>query len=998
MIGQTLTHYRVLKRLGGGGMGVVYEAEDLRLGRHVALKVLPPQLTQDPQAVERLKREARAASALNHPHICTIYDIGEQDGQQFIVMELLEGQTLRDRIGGRPIDEEHLLDVGIQVADALDAAHVAGVIHRDIKPGNIFITKRANAKVLDFGLAKAATPRVAGIPAGDVPAPAASQATAPTEEQLTSPGAAVGTIAYMSPEQATGEDVDSRTDLFSLGVVLYEMATGRPPFAGKTSAVVFDRILHASPQAPTQVNRRVSPELERIIAKALEKDRDLRYQSAADLRADLQRVKRDSGSRSVHAAFSGGQDAAKSADGTAGTPPGPASGHRASSSASVASSTTGGRIRRLAESRRTRLAVVLTLLAVVAGAALFHFFGSRAPALTERDWIVLADIQNNTDDPSFDAVLKQALSVQLAQSPFLNLFPEERIRSPHGTLALMQKSSGDRLTPAIAHEVCLREGLKAMLAGTISSVGTTYSLTLQAASCATDEVLATAQADARSKEEVLPALGSAASAIRASLGESLSSIQKYDVPITRATTSNLEALKLLSQADVLRWGGREGDAIPLLQRVVEMDPQFALAWARLATTLSNLGGDLDQQRAAATRAFELRDRVSEPERYYIEARYYSSVVGDTDKAMRAYELWKTTYPRANIPHGNLSVAYLVRGELEKAEEEARESMRLDPNNYFSYNQLASACIGLNRLDEAQAVIEKARARKMDEAALHVYLYDIAWLRDDGAAMSREVEWARGQRQGGFIINEHANAAAAAGRLRDARLLREQAQEINRRSGLTEMAAIDQAMMGVHEALVGNLKEARTLADGVTRTPLPAGVLPPAWRYCGLTYALTGAGDRLAAVLARSEASARPGTPAMIDSQIRAELAMAQAGVALKSGNPEKALEMLRPIAQYERFSAYMLIPQYMRGYAYLVARRPSDAAAEFEKVIGQPYISPTAPTIALAHVGLARARAAAGGVSQARQEYEKFFALWKDADPDVPILVEAKRECAALPR
>jgi tetratricopeptide (TPR) repeat protein len=325
-------------------------------------------------------------------------------------------------------------------------------------------------------------------------------------------------------------------------------------------------------------------------------------------------------------------------------------------------------------------------------------------------------------------------------------------------------------------------------------------------------------------------------------------------------------------------------------------------------------------------------------------------------------------------------------------------MRLDPNNYFSYNQLASACIGLNRLDEAQAVIEKARARKMDDAALHLYLYDIAWLRDDGAAMSREVEWARGRRQGGFIINEHANAAAAAGRLRDARLLREQAQEINRRSGLTEMAAIDQAMMGVHEALVGNLKEARTLADGVTRTPVPGGVLPPAWRYCGLTYTLMGAGDRLAAVLARSEASARPGTPATIDSQIRAELALAQAGVALKSGNPEKALELLRPIAQYERFYAYMLIPQYMRGYAYLSARRPSDAAAEFEKVIGQPYISPTAPTIALAHVGLARARAAAGGVAQARQEYDKFFALWKDADPDVPILVEAKREYAALPR
>jgi tetratricopeptide (TPR) repeat protein/predicted Ser/Thr protein kinase len=989
MIGQTLTHYRVLKRIGSGGMGVVYEAEDLRLGRHVALKVLPPQLLEDPQAVERLKREARAASALNHPHICTIYDIGEQDGQHFIVMELLDGQTLLERIAGRPVDQDQVLDIGIQLADALDAAHSAGVIHRDIKSGNIFISKRGNAKILDFGLAKAGAARQTALAAGEAPGPAASQATMLPAEPLTSPGTAVGTVAYMSPEQALGEPIDSRTDLFSLGAVLYEMATGRAPFGGKTSAAVFDQILHASPEAPGHLNRRVSPELERIIGRALEKDRDLRYQSAADLRAELQRVKRDTGSQRALATAGAGPAAAQ----VTGTMSAPGSSPVLASLGSAGAVSTIGRLRRLAGSRAGRIAAGVVLVAVVAAVVFTYSRWHRGPALTERDWIVLADIQNNTDDASFDAGLKQALSVQLGQSPFLNIFPEERIRGARGTLALMQKSPGERLTPAVAREVCQREGVKAMLAGSISSFGTACSLTLEATNCATDEVLATAQAEARTKEEVLPALGKAASQIRAKLGESLASIQKYDVPITRATTADLEALKLLSQADALRWSGREGEAVPLLQRAVEVDPDFALAWARLATTLSNRGGDQALQVTAATRAFALKDRVSEPERYYIEGHYYSTVAGDTDKALRTYELWKATYPRAAIPHGLLASRYNYRGEHEKAADEARESIRLDPNNYFGYDNLADAFVSLNRLDDARAVIKKVQARGIDSEYLHSYLYDIAWLQDDTAGMLREVEWQRRQPGSTAVLNEQARAAASRGRLREARAISGQLQAAARRSSAPSIAVTCQAGMAIWEVLVGNTREGRSLADAaVAALAVPAAALA----YASVVYALTGDETRAVALFEKTEAPGAPGAPRVVDSQSEAEAALVEGISALKSGNGEKALDLFRPIAQYERSVIYDLLPQYLRGQAYLVARRPADAAAEFLRAIVQRSISPTALPGVLAQLGLARARAAAGDAAASRLEYDKFFALWKDADPDVPILLEAKREYAAL--
>ena len=943
--GQTVSHYRILSKIGGGGMGVVYEAQDLKLGRHVALKFLPDDLAHDAQALSRFQREAKAASSLNHPNICTVYEIDESDGRTFIAMELLEGQTLRHRIAGKPLEIETVIDLGIQIADALDAAHSKGIVHRDIKPANIFVTNRGQAKILDFGLAKI-TLKPESV--------ALSAVTIESEEHLTSPGSALGTVAYMSPEQVRGKELDARTDLFSFGAVLYEMATGVLPFRGDTTGATFDSILNRAPVPSVRINPDTPPKLDEILTKCLEKDRNLRYQHASEIRTDLKRMKRD-------------------------TEPG-----RTTTDARAGAATGIG----------LRWKLIVPAAVAVLALSVGGYFYFRTPKLTDKDTIVLADFTNTTGDPVFDGTLRQGVAVQLEQSPFLSLISEERIQQ---ALRLMGQPADARLTPEVAQEICERTTSAAVLDGSIAQIGTQYNLILKAVACSSGESLASTESQATDKNHVLDALGKAATEMRGKLGESLSTVQKFDAPLEQATTPSLEALQSYSLGMKALKGKTDfAAAVPLFQRAISLDVNFAGAYAFLGLSYLNLG-ETSLAAENGRKAFELRERVSEREKFLIESNYYEFVIGDLEKALQSCQLWAQTYPRDDLSWGLQMGIYFDLGQYEKVLAMAREGLRLAPIG-ISYASLVDAYLSLNRLGEARTTAEEAQARNLDSPYLRFVLYRLAFLQNDGARMAEQVAWAAGKRGiEDVLLGNEAQTAAYSGRLGKAREFSRQAVASAKQAQQKETAARYEAAAALREALFGNTAEARQRGASALGLSTSRDV-----QY-GVSLALSFIEDASREQAGIEKLADNLAKRFPEDTVVQFNyLPTLRAQVAISRNDALKAIDALQTATPYELgipsyygFSG-ALYPVYVRGQAYLAAHQGGEAAVEFQKVLDHRSVVINDPMGVLAHLGLARAHTMAGDTAKAKAAYQDFLALWKDADPAIPILKQAKAEYAKL--
>jgi serine/threonine protein kinase/predicted negative regulator of RcsB-dependent stress response len=961
--GTEIGRYRILSKLGEGGMGEVYLAEDTRLRRNVALKILPADVAEDRVRMERFVQEAKAASALNHPNIITIYEIDQTESNHFIAIEYIDGQTLRERAANAKMTVSDVLDIAIQATSALAEAHEAGIIHRDIKPDNIMIRRDGIVKVLDFGLAKLSEPQQP---------PAFVDSEAPTSINIkTEPGVVMGTAVYMSPEQARGLPVDARTDIFSFGVVLYEIIAGRLPFKGTDRVEVLSAILgDAQPPPLARYVPEAPDELQRIVAKALAKPRESRYQSTNELLNDLQNLKKRleleaelERTLSPEAVPPSLRTAELSTPRKTETP---------AAVTAIIPPATRGKLQK----RTVVITAGLAALAVALGLLWYFKSGSGAP-LTGEDTIVVANFINTTGDPVFDGTLKQALASQLEQSPFLSIFSDSRARE---ALRLMNRSPDERVTKDIAREICLRQGFKAFLTGSISNIGSHYVVTLEATNAQTGDTIALEQAEADSKEQVLPALGTAATNLRKQLGESLASIQKYDKPIHQATTSSLEALKSYSTGIDQQLTGRYLDAIPHFKKATEVDPNFARAYAAMSSMYYNTR-QYELAADASRKAYELRDRVGENERLYITQAYYDNVTGELENYLRTLEQWKATYPRDASPANNLAVKYNELGLFDKAAAEAREAIRLNPGSTSGYSLLAAAQLGLNRLDEARQTINQAQGQKLDSTAMRRTLFRIAFIQHDSATMQQQIDWLSGKPDEYLAQGWQSETAAFLGQLQKSQQFSAGALESAERRDQKDIAAQIAVAAASRDALLGDcarVKEQTARTVGITSRQLT---------LANAANALASCGEFSQAQNILTELSSRSQTDTVLH-KILAPLV--QARIELERNNPEQAIQLLETARPFEGYALFQIA--YLRGQAYLKQQKGTEAAMEFQKILDHRASQPTSPIYVLARLGLARAAVLQGDDAKARKTYQDFFELWKDADASLPILVEAKKE------